>query len=313
MTQHLPSGPPAARPASGPLAELVSVPAGDADIDGLWYPAPAPRSRAAVMLMHGNGGNFYTGPARFLPPHLVPRGFACFAFNRRGHDTLTARKRDPAGNAYQTAAQTRADNLTARAYLADRGFPSPVLIGHSNGGLYAACHAAEHPGVRALVLLSAHCGGPEMLARASALGLLARDQRADLSARARELVAAGRPEALMLLPGWWYLTSAAAYLDLETNVPRLLDAAPAIRCPVLYLRGELEDPDLYPAQAFAARAGCPVDVRVIPGSDHFYTGREERVAAMVADWLESALPAAAQSPGWRRPAPEGGQQPDAAD
>jgi pimeloyl-ACP methyl ester carboxylesterase len=268
------------------LAELVSLPTADIPLDGLWYPPPT-AAREAVMLMHGNGANFYSGPVRFLPRHLVPRGYACFAFNRRGHETLTTRTREPEGNAFQTAEQAQADNVTARQFTAARGFGSPVVIGHSNGGLYAARHVADHPGVRALVLLSAHCGGPEMLTRASALGLLAAGREDDLAARARELVAAGQPRALMLMPGWWYVTSAASYLDMEHNVPRLLEAATRIRCPVLYLRGELEDTGLYPAEDFAAHAAGPVDVRVIPGSDHFYTGCEDQVGRLVADWLDS--------------------------
>ena len=128
-----------------------------------------------------------------------------------------------------------------------------------------------------------------MLLRASALGLLAGDQRAELTARARDLVAAGRPDALMLMPGWWYVTSAASYLDMERNVPRLLDAAAGVSCPVRYLRGELEDPELYPAEQFAAQAAGPVDVRIVSGSDHFYTGFEDQVGRMVADWLDAVL------------------------
>ncbi|MBO0802432.1 MAG: alpha/beta hydrolase [Nocardiopsaceae bacterium] len=294
----------------GLTAELVSLPTEDIPLDGLWY-SPPPREavretpnetvreapneapneavREAVMLMHGNGGNFYSGPVRFLPRHLVPRGYACLAFNRRGHETLTTRTREPEGNAFQTAEQAMADNVTARGFVASRGFGSPVVIGHSNGGLYAARHVADYPGVRALVLLSAHCGGPEMLARASALGLLAADRHPELAARARELVAAGQPDALMLMPGWWYVTSAASYLDMERNVPRLTEAAARISCPVLYLRGELEDRELYPAEDFAARAAGPVDVRIIEGADHFYTGRQDTVGRMVADWLDAVL------------------------
>ena len=269
-------------------AELVALATEDVPLDGLWYLcATAPR--AAAMLMHGNGANFYSGPVRFLPPHLVPRGISCFAFNRRGHETLTTRSRLPQGNAFQTAAQAMADNVTARAYVAERGHPDPVVIGHSNGGLLAARHVADHPGARALVLLSAHCGGPEMLRRASALGLLAQDRGEELFAHARELVEDGRPDALMLMPGWWYVTSAAAYLDMERNVPRLLEAAERVTCPTLYLRGELEDVDLYPAEAFAAAASAPVDVRIVAGADHFYTGCEAAVGELVADWLDGVL------------------------
>jgi alpha/beta superfamily hydrolase len=39
----------------------------------------------------------------------------------------------------------------------------------------------------------------------------------------------------------------------------------------------------------AAHAAGPVDVRVIPGADHFYTGLEDQVGRMVADWLDSVL------------------------
>ena len=128
-----------------------------------------------------------------------------------------------------------------------------------------------------------------MLPRASALGLLAQDRGEELSARARGLVEAGRPDALMLMPGWWYVTSAASYLDMERNVPSLLEAARRVACPTLYLRGALEDDELYPAEAFAAAATTPVDVRIVGGADHFYTGCEAEVGELVADWLDGVL------------------------
>jgi len=272
------------------LAELVSVPTASVALDGLWYEPPAPLSRRGVaMLMHGNGANFYSGPVRFLTRHVLDTGMACFPYNRRGHETLTTRTRKPEGNAYQTAAEAMADNEAARRYVAERGERHPVLIGHSNGGLYAAQHTADHPGVRALVLLSAHCGGPEMLRRASALGLLAGPHQASLSDQARVMVENGHPDDLMLLPGWWYVTSARSFLDMEQNLPRLLTAAERITCPVLYVRGGLEDPDLYPAEGFAERAGGHVDIRIVPGADHFYSGCEEQVGTLVAEWLTTIL------------------------
>lgn len=270
--------------------QLVSLPTSTVPIDGMWFPTPVSAPRATAMLFHGNGANFYSGPVRFLPPHLLPRGYRCFSFNRRGHETLTTRTRRPEGNAYQTAAQAIEDNEVARAHVAERGAPDPVVIGHSNGGLYAARHVADHPGVRALVLLSAHLGGPEMLRRGSELGLMAQDRGAELSAEAHRLVDSGHPEALLMMPGWWYVVSAATYLDMESdNIPRVVEAAPRIECPVLYVRGELEDPEMYPAEKFAAAANVPVEVRIIPGADHFYSGCEDEVGELVADWLDSVL------------------------
>jgi len=270
--------------------QLVSLPTSTVPIDAMWFETPVTPPRATVMLFHGNGANFYSGPVRFLPPHLVPRGYRCFSFNRRGHETITTRTRAPEGNAYQTAAQAIEDNEVARAHVAERCVPDPVVIGHSNGGLYAARHVADHPGVRALVLLSAHLGGPEMLRRGSEIGLMAQERGDELSAEAHRMVESGHPEALLLMPGWWFVVSAATYLDMESDrIPRILEAAPRIDCPVLYLRGELEDPEMYPAEKFAAAASAPVDVRIVQGADHFYSGREDDVADLVADWLDGVL------------------------
>jgi pimeloyl-ACP methyl ester carboxylesterase len=237
------------------------------------------------MLMHGNGMNFYYGASGFLPPHLVAAGFACLAFNRRGHDTLSARTRQAEGNAFQTAEQARADNEFARHFLIERGHAAPILIGHSNGGMLAAEHAAYHHDTPALVLLSAHCGGPEMVRRASAQGLLGGSRLAEISAQAHALVDAGRPDELLLLPGWWYVTTAAAFVDMEVNVPVLLDSAAQITCPTLFLRGDKENAELYPAERFAEVSPAKVDVRIIDDCDHFYAGHESDVGQLLADWL----------------------------
>ena len=123
--------------------QLVSLPTSTVPIDGIWYRTSVQPPRATAMLLHGNGGNFYSGPVRFLPAHLLSRRIECFSYNRRGHETLTTRTRMPEGNAYQTAAQAIEDNEVARAHVAEGGDPTPVVIGHSNGGLYAARHVAD--------------------------------------------------------------------------------------------------------------------------------------------------------------------------
>ena len=46
---------------------------------------------------------------------------------------------------------------------------------------------------------------------------------------------------------------------------------------------------MYPAEEFAARAGGSCDVRIVADCDHFYNGREDTVAALVADWLAARL------------------------
>ena len=249
-------------------------------LDGAWYEPDGRPTKGAVLLFHGNTMNFYVGAPRFLPPALARLGYACLAFNRRGHDILAIRdSRAAEGAAFQTTREAIADNAIAARWLAARGFPDPVVIGHSNGGMLAVRHVADHPRTRALVLLSAHCGGRNMLPLACKAGLLAQERLEEFTQRAKK----ANPKELMLLPGWWYAITAESFLDLA-NCPDILELAPKIRCPVLYLRGEKEPRDLYPAEEFAKRTkDCTV--KIVPGSDHFYNGREEVVADLVSQWL----------------------------
>src|SRR2546422_5536192 len=173
-------------------AELVSIPTDTIPLDGLYY-EPEGGAAGAALLFHGNTMIFYVGALRFLPPALVRLGLACLAFNRRGHDILSTRaSRIAEGGAYQLAREGIEDNRTAARWLSARGFPAPVVIGHSNGGMLAVQHVADHPRTPALVLLSAHLGGKNIMERTSHAGLMARERIEEFNARARELVAAGR-------------------------------------------------------------------------------------------------------------------------
>ena len=268
---------------------LVSIPTETVPLDGAWH-EPEGTASGAALLFHGNTMNFYQGAPRFLPPVLFRMKLACLAFNRRGHDILGIRdSRDAEGAAFQTYAEAIDDNRIAAAWLAARGFPDPVVIGHSNGGTLAVRHVADHPRTRALVLLSAHCGGREMVQRASRAGLLARDVLPEITQKARNLVAAGRGCELLLLPGWWYVTSAASFVDALENCPDILELAPRVQCPVLYVRCEREPRELYPAEAFSKLSGGPCSVEIVPDCDHFYAGREDAVSTIVCSWLANAL------------------------
>jgi pimeloyl-ACP methyl ester carboxylesterase len=287
------------RPQLGPPAHPIAIPTDDVPLDGLYYPGAGTPERGGILLMHGNTMNFYVGAPRFLPPALVPLGFACLAYNRRGHDILSTRdSRGPVGGAFQTAAEGLRDNELAATALAGLGHPEPVVIGHSNGGLLAAQFAAAHPGTRALVLLSPHAGGPDIVPLSCAAGQLAADRYEQVVSTARRLVDEGRGEELLLLPGWWYVITARSFLDRLTRTPSLLDAAARITAPCLVLKGAEEDPRIYPVDEFAARCTGPCDVIQLPDCDHFYRGREARVAGLVAEWLDAAVPAAAPISRW---------------
>ena len=269
--------------------ELVTIPTPTLPLDGaLHRPDAGVSERGSVLLFHGNTMNFYVGAPRFLPPVLTAMGYVCLAFNRRGHDILSIRdSRAAEGAAFQLTREGIEDNAIAAAWMAGLGYRDPVIVGHSNGGMLAVQHVHDHPNTPAMVLLSAHGGGKGGLARTSRSGLLAQDRVEEFTAEARRLVAEGKGRQLMLVPGWWYVLSAESFLDRLTEMPEVLSLAPAIRCPVLYIRGDQEDRDTYPAEAFAERSGGPCDVKIVPNCDHFYRGREDEIARIVSAWLTS--------------------------
>lgn len=270
--------------------QLVTIPTDTIPLEGAIHEPDAGAAAGAVLLFHGNTMNFYVGAPRFLPPVLTRMGLACLAFNRRGHDVLSTRaSRIVEGGAFQFNREAIDDNRVAAAWLAARGFPAPVVIGHSYGGMLATRHAVDHPQTPALVLLSAGRGGVVGSRQRGTERLFAMDRFDELHARAMELVKAGRGRELMFMPGWWYVISAESFLDRIDSVPDTIALAPNIKCPVLTLRGEREDAHRYPVEEFQRAAAGPCRAEVVRDCDHFYNGREGHIADLVASWLGETL------------------------
>jgi pimeloyl-ACP methyl ester carboxylesterase len=269
--------------------ELISISTPTYPLDGAYYTPDGPIKGAAIYC-HGNQMNFYVCAARFLAPHITSLGYVFFAFNRRGHDSVsTYDSREPVGGAYQTVAEGIEDNELAAQFLAARGFKNPIVIGHSNGGVLASEHVARHPETPALILLSAHAGGNRLTDPNSASRYTINEETDNLIKQAQELLAAGMPRQLMLLPTWWYVISARTFMDRLTNVPNLVENAKRIHCPVLFIRGDQEPVANYPAERFKENSGGSCDIAIIPNCDHFYVGAEARVAKTATEWLSKTL------------------------
>ena len=274
--------------------QLVSIPTDTAPLDGALYEPDSGPVTGAVLLFHGNTMNFYVGASRFLPPVLTRLGLVCLAFNRRGHDILTTRNsRAAEGGAYQSTREAIADNRIAAEWMKARGFPAPVIIGHSNGGMLGTQHVVDHPQTPALVLLSTGRGGRNA-GSGGREGLLAGDRVDELTAQAERKVKMGHARELMFMPGWWYVISAESFLDRIATVPDTIALAPKIKCPVLCIRGDKEEAHRYPAEEYQRAAGGPCEVEIVANSDHFYNGREDVVATLVAKWLTRTLKLGAQ-------------------
>ena len=274
--------------------QLISIPTDTAPLDGAFYEPDNGPVAGAALLFHGNTMNFYVGASRFLPPVLTRLGLVCLAFNRRGHDILTTRNsRTAEGGAHQSTREAIADNRIAAEWMKARGYPAPVVIGHSNGGMLGTQHVIDHPQTPALVLLSAGRGG-KVDASDHRIGMFAGDKMYELTAHAERLVKMGHGRELMFMPGWWYVISAESFLDRIATVPDTIALAPRIKCPVLAIRGDKEEADRYPAEEYQRHAGGPCEVEIVANCDHFYNGREDAVATLVAKWLTRTLKLGAQ-------------------
>jgi hypothetical protein len=133
--------------ATGAVVDL-SVERGDATLAGsVWLPAGAPR---AALLMHPGSGPSNRHNDTYFPPireHLVARGIAVAAFDKRGVDESTGRWED-AGIVGQAADARHARD----AVIAAVGSDVPVgLFGHSQGGWVVIEAAAHDPRIRFVV------------------------------------------------------------------------------------------------------------------------------------------------------------------
>ncbi len=272
--------------------ELITFRASDGfPLDGVVCTPETPGRGRAALLVHGKVMNFYTGPGRILPPHLAALGWSSLAMNRRGHDLGGIRNgRESHGGAWEKFGDSQLDIAGGIAELGRRGYTKIALIGHSFGGISSAAYAAAHPGeVAALALCSAGAGGRGYLPEVSRRGMLAGERHAEVDTEARRLVAQGRGDQMIGLPGWWYAITAASWVDLSENVPATVESARRYPGPILALRGAGEASGSYPAEAVAAAAGARATLAVIAGGDHFYNGVESAFARTVCDWLEKAV------------------------
>lgn len=245
----------------------------------------------SAIYFHGNTMNFYSGAARFLPKTLTELGLTVLTFNRRGHDILTTRaNRTVEGGSFQTVAESIADNDFAAKWFAKQGFASPIVIGHSYGGMLSTQHVVNNPHTPALILLSAGRGGKSQDTSGGKEKLFANNQLDELKAHATQLVASGKSKELMLIPGWWYVISAESFLDRIINVPDTIELAKKITCPVLAIRGELEEKVRYPAEEFQTACAGPCDVEIIADCDHFYNDKEHVISQSLTQWLKHKLP-----------------------
>ncbi len=255
--------------------------------------------RTAAMHVHGIMGNFLVGTLRFLAAPLAREGFPVLVVETR------------MGNIGQLVGPgifdlARQDLAAGANWLREHDWDHLISMGYSSGAALAVRWAAttKIPWLRGMALLGAPWGLPEsMEARAARWG--ATPSYDELYATASAIVASPDPTAADRLfviehsrgPGtqpahsevytyltWWHsrgpeATPAKTHLQIGN-----------ITHPLLLVQGT-DDQVVAPHEAndlaVVARAAGneQVDVAVIDGADHFFTGREFVTTETVIRWI----------------------------
>jgi hypothetical protein len=291
------------------LVDLVEVTAPDGvRLHGALEAPPAealrePRTSGPIdvwLCLHGTGSNFYAASTLAgLAPKLLASGAAVLRANTRGHDLMSTGP-SAQGRALQGAAFERVDEapLDLAAWidlLVKRGFARIGLLGHSLGAIKAIYTLARQhpPTVAALVAVS-----PPRLSYSHFLASHRADEFRRTFDQASELLRAGRGNELMLirfpLP---YYVSAAGFVDRygPDEKYNILGLLPRVPCATLVtygsseLQGDVAFRGMSEAIEALASAHGTLQVAVIAGADHIYTGCHDALAARIGSWL-SRLP-----------------------
>lgn len=265
------------------------------DLDGaLWEPEGG-RSRAAILHLHGKGGNFYSSTGRFIPELTRREPVTHLAINMTCHDLgytredryAQCRPQDAervAGGMWERLADGRADVAAATELLRSLGHELIFLAGHSSGGFYATDYAAHDLDIAGRVLLSPLTSNRSAFPR----WFPEAEEREAAVEQARELVTAGRGHDLIPLRSWYFAVSANSLLERASepsdHFERALDSN---RTPLLMLWGSGEDRhDLW--SSVYDRCAAPDKQRVVlPTPDHYYRGHEQPIADAVVGFVLS--------------------------
>jgi pimeloyl-ACP methyl ester carboxylesterase len=282
------------------IAELVRAAASDGlRLDGaIFRPAATGESPVdAALLLHGVGGNFYSSSLLdAVQDAFLAAGVAVLRVNTRGHDGMynapTNQGARRFGAAFEIVDECRLDLAAWTDFLRNEGLARIALVGHSLGAIkaiYAAANTDEMSCIKIAALSPprlAYCvfqksGNPAFQ---------------EAIARAEAFVEDGRPHELMPVRfPFPLIISAASYVDKYGREERydIVRHVPKLSCPILFLYGEKELSEGGPpfsgidrAVAEAARPDQSLEVRIVPGADHFYNGVQETAAVEVAAWLQ---------------------------
>lgn len=275
---------------------LVELTADDGQaLQGLLYlPDDLAAARAAVLHVHGKGGNCYSGPTRTLPPLIAPGRTVQLALNLRCHDLAYSLLGDAAGIArgarvadggmWERLDDGALDIAAGVAWLRERTGLPVYVVGHSMGGYYLGDYGARSPQLAGRVFLSPLTSVrfplPEWFPDP--------EQRAAVQAQAEQLVAAGRGHMLIPLPAWYCAISAASLVERLAERPdRWLSGCNAADTPLMLVWGGAETRAAQWRALFEQLHTQHRRALEVPGAGHSYTGHEQLVAEAITTFIDT--------------------------
>lgn len=285
-----------------PRGRLVAIEGDGLRLTGLLAePAEPSGTGAAVLHIHGRGGNASTRPGTTLIAGWPQDGVAHLSVNLRsrdlGYTAIPEEGDDPGqrehydvgGGMWELLDESAADVALAVDALRGAGYPAVVLASHSAGALALARYVATNAGVAARVLLSPLTGARGSLVR----WFGGEDALARAADTARAMVAEGRGRELLAVRGWYHAISAASLLDrLSFDHDAWRRALEADDSPCLLVWGSAETRAGHWSEVATGLALPDVRTAVLEGSGHYYVGQGdalvEIVRGFVADVVSSA-------------------------
>ena len=271
---------------SGFRTELVKLETADGvSLNGVVRELLSKRADAGVVMVHGYGGNFYSGTMSFLPEALAERGYTTLTLNMRDHD------RSPKKNLFE---ENLPDIAAGVDELARRGYKALFLYGHSMGTNRVLFYLAETQDPRiAGVILS---GPPGNLFQWN-IRIFGREAATEVLRRAQKLKGEGEGDTWMLIdlgPLGKTLYTANHVVSLrgpETRSDPFVNIARFTK-PVLVVHGlgdRLAEPSVADKLKNSAAAESQVKVVKLTGADHRFRNHENKLAEIIAQWLGQQL------------------------
>jgi pimeloyl-ACP methyl ester carboxylesterase len=242
------------------------------------------------LYVHGKGGNFYSGPGRFVPELTHDLPITHLSLNMDCHDLGYTRYDQPSpdfttdavpigGGFWEDLERGHLDLKAGVNYLRQIGAASVFIVGHSSGGFYAVDYADRYADVDGLVLLSPLTTNLTSLAS----WFPEASQLDEATAKARLLVEKGRGHHLISLDSWYFAISAASLLqrvsDSATEWQKKLST---LTCPTLMIWGALESRhELWLGIASREKLAHVV----LADCDHHFAGNEDALAQQIVHFV----------------------------